>query len=277
MGTQLLRAGMPVTTTPEAWLLAHPERVRAVHQGFADAGADCFLMCTFMAHPAALEGSPGAGSLEAVWCRAVEVARDVAGDERYVLGSLGPLSRNPREPVDEAVCLRLARAIRSAGGIDGLLLETQFGSGVLPLVRRLLELLSSPAIPLLLSFTYRHEADGSCATITGETPEEVVALVAAEPIAALGVNCGRNVSPGDVTRILRSYRAVTGMPLLARPNAGSPDPAAPEEFVGLEPAAFAAAVGDWLEAGATLVGGCCGTTPAHIRALGEQIWRHRHQ
>jgi methionine synthase I (cobalamin-dependent) len=104
-------------------------------------------------------------------------------------------------------------------------------------------------------------------TFRGLTPEEGARRAAALGVAALGVNCGREIEMADCAEILRRYRAVTDLPLFARPNAGTPTkdkerlfyPRTPEEMAGGLPAILAA--------GAALVGGCCGTTPAHIAAF----------
>jgi methionine synthase I (cobalamin-dependent) len=114
-----------------------------------------------------------------------------------------------------------------------------------------------------LSLTY-HRALGRLVTFSGHAPETYARLAERHGIAALGVNCGKDISPADIAAIVRIYRDNTDLPLFARPNAGSPG----GEAFGPEAFAAARIEADW-------VGGCCGTTAGHLRALVE--WRERRE
>jgi methionine synthase I (cobalamin-dependent) len=122
-------------------------------------------------------------------------------------------------------------------------------------------------LPVLLSLTYRHEENGGgLLTFSGHSPEWFARRARDYGIAALGVNCGRDIGMGDIIAIVRRYRAVTDLPLFARPNAGTPTRDGNRWVYPLTPEAMAARLPELLEAGVSMVGGCCGTTPEHIAA-----------
>src|SRR5262245_27917213 len=244
MGTELLRAGLRPSELAAEWNLTHPGQVLAVHRAYAAAGARVHLTNTFLANPS------GPESCEA----GVRLARQAAGPGGFVLGAVGPT-------VD------LAGVLPALSEADGFLLETCSSPEALRLVEYALHRVhEAEGKPILLSLTY-HRVKGRLVTLSGKGPETFARHAARHGVAALGVNCGKEVSPADVIEVVRRYREHTDLPLFARPNAGTPRgagyPRGPEEL--------AAAVPGLLAAGARMVGGCCGTTAAHIEAMGRAL------
>jgi 5-methyltetrahydrofolate--homocysteine methyltransferase len=115
--------------------------------------------------------------------------------------------------------------------------------------------------------TYRRDASGRLVTHSGHAPETYARHAESHGVAALGVNCGRDIGMGDIIEIIRRYRHETDLPLFARPNAGTPTKQGDSWVYPHTPVAMAARLPELLEAGASMIGGCCGTTPEHIAAF----------
>jgi 5-methyltetrahydrofolate--homocysteine methyltransferase len=264
MGTELQRAGIGEGECYELWNLTHPERVRAIHQSYADAGAEVLLTNTFQANPASLFRHDLLPQMSAISLAALELARAVAGPNRFVFFDVGPLSEAGRR-FEAAWAVRCARA----DSADGLLMETCSAiadtARVLKTKRR--SDIKRANLHVLLSWTYCRAPDGSLRTARGESPEACARWAAKLDIVALGVNCGRDVGMDEVIEIVRRYRDHTDLPLFARPNAGTPARVGDRWVYPHTPAAMAARLPELLEAGVSMVGGCCGTTPEHIAAF----------
>jgi 5-methyltetrahydrofolate--homocysteine methyltransferase len=123
------------------------------------------------------------------------------------------------------------------------------------------------SVPVLLSLTYQRHASGELCTRSKHPPEWFAMQAKPYGVAALGVNCGRDIGMEDVIDIVRRYRQVTDLPLFARPNAGTPAADGERLIYPHTPEQMAARLPELLEAGASMVGGCCGTTPEHIAAF----------
>ncbi len=260
MGTELQRAGLREGECGELWNLTQPDEVRAIHQAYVDAGAECLLTNTFQANPPALARYGRAEDLEALCRAALELARSVAGPDRIVLADIGPVADQWRGPP-------LAQVVKALCSADALLLETYSDLHALWAVKYVcLPCLEKVDLPVLLSVTYRRTSSGVVTTQGGQPPEVYARLGRQYGIAALGVNCGRDIGMDHIIEIVRRYRENTDLPLFARPNAGTPSRVDDRWIYPLDPKSMADRLLEVLEAGATLVGGCCGTTPEHIAA-----------
>lgn len=261
MGTELQRAGIQEGECYELWNLTQPEKVRAIHQAYVDAGAEMLLTNTFQANTRILAQHHLRERLAEINQAGVTQARTAAGADRFVLASIGPF---PREtPLHE-----VAEPIRSLVGGDGILLET--ASDVFDLVHILKQCTlqgDCDRMPVLFSWTFRRNADGSLGTVEGLCPEACARLAQKYPITALGANCGRDIGMDEMIEVVRRYRQVTDLPLFARPNAGTPTRVGDRWVYPHTPEQMAARLPELLEAGVSMVGGCCGTTPAHIAAF----------
>jgi methionine synthase I (cobalamin-dependent) len=281
IGTELLRLGAPSGQPLEGCNLSHPQLVRQVHAGYRAAGAIAHKTNTFLARPTAQPGAPSGHDRE--WwqrcnCQGVRLARDSVGAEGLVFASLGP--PRPEVPRAEAIADALAQATALAQSgpqgqlADALLIETQsspaFVAGLLEALDRWPEWQDRGVI---VSFAYRGDQGPPRLHPGGEGPEEAAAAVQRfRPlVVALGANCGREMGLEALEEVVRRYRACTDLPLFLSPNAGTPAatpeglrwPVSPEEFAR------------WAETlargGVRLLGGCCGTTPAHLAAAADRL------
>jgi 5-methyltetrahydrofolate--homocysteine methyltransferase len=264
MGSQLLAAGL---TCPERACLTDADRVSAIHAAFAQAGARVLLTNTFQLNPPALARHGLEPRLEAIGRKAIQLARQ-SGSGCWVLGDVGPICTpgNSEEFADREA---LARVLSALAECDAVLFETCSSPAALAAVEYALHRVPAvEGLPLLLSLTYHRNSANELVTFSGHKPQTYARNAARHGVAALGVNCGKDVDLGDVSEILSRYRDHTDLPLFARPNAGTPDahgwyPRSPEQMAAGLPALVAA--------GARMIGGCCGTTAAHIEAFAEAL------
>jgi 5-methyltetrahydrofolate--homocysteine methyltransferase len=261
MGTELQRLGLAAGECPELWNLTHPERVLAIHRAYVDAGAQCVLTNTFQANEVALARHGLTERLEAIIHAGLELALTAAGAGRFVIGDIGPIEHPSQEGAS-----RLLEAFQAA---DVILLETW---SEVPSAEVFLKAASSFDRPVLVSFTFQHaDRPGDFRTFKGFAPEACALAAWAHGAAAVGVNCGKDLPFEDVAAILRRYRAVTDLPLFARPNAGRPVRDGDGWIYPAKPDGMAAQLPCLLDAGATMIGGCCGTTPGTIAAFRTRL------
>jgi 5-methyltetrahydrofolate--homocysteine methyltransferase len=273
MGTELQRAGLQSGQCGELWNLTRPELVRAVHERYVNAGARCLLTNTFQANPRALERHGRCHRMQEINQAAIEIARAAGGPDCFVLGDIGPLG-------DRASEEEIGDLVGSLCGADALFLETFSDRQDLDRVMNSVGQ-QSPAdrLPVLFSLTYRKSPDGRIATYGGMAPDDMARDISSAGIAALGVNCGRDISMQDIVEIIRGYRSATDIPLFARPNAGTPERVESSWRYPHTPQAMASRVPDLLDAGVAMIGGCCGTSPDYIEAfrLRIQEWNQSHR
>ncbi len=267
MGTELQRSGLDFEKElSHHWNLSHPNAVEVVYEDYVNAGADVMLTNTFSAHLGYMKG-------EDDWQAAVQAGIDLARlpewDHLYAVGSIGTAVGRD----DQAIPAVLA-VMQSLASCDAILIETQ---NRLDRMRALMTELHTnpPTAPLMLSFSFsrlpRQDKCWLVETINGEARNaEDIGRWAndhSEDLLALGANCGANLRLKDFVKIARDYRSQTDLPLLIKPGI---TPTIECEFT---PKEYAAKVKDFADAGVTLLGGCCGTTPAHIAALRKEIDR----
>jgi 5-methyltetrahydrofolate--homocysteine methyltransferase len=272
MGTELQKAGLKTGECGELWNLTHPDRVRAVHEAYGNAGAKVWLTNTFQANRVALAHWGIGRQLEPILRAAVDLAYHPAFGQ-FVVRTSGPIVSDPGIEFKDLKDLRGLKTIDPL--LDALLLETCSSPRVRWVVHRLA--LFPARWPPLLSLTYLRNSRGQLTTFSGHTPEWFAARAKKWGVAALGVNCGRDIDMDDIIEIVRRYRAVTDLPLFARPNAGTPTKQGKRWIYPHTPKAMAARLPELLEAGVSMVGGCCGTTPAHIAAFRTVVdaWNQR--
>jgi 5-methyltetrahydrofolate--homocysteine methyltransferase len=268
-GTTCQHMGLPLGVAPEEWVLTEPDRIVALHRGFAQAGSDIVLTCTFGGTSIRLADGPFAGRASELNRRAAELAREAVGNDVLVAGSLGPTGQLC-EPLgllthDEAAHAygEQAEAL-TEGGADLLVLETMFcpieaGAAVAG-VRRASDL------PFVLTFSF----DRGTRTMMGTTTAEVVALAIEQGAAAVGANCGTSLD--NMAAIVAELSAASaGLPLWVKPNAGLPRMTGDSAVYDVTPEQLGEAARGYVEAGARVVGGCCGSTPEHVRAITDAI------
>jgi methionine synthase I (cobalamin-dependent) len=282
MGTELQRAGLAPGENAAAWNFLHPEKVAAVHRAYLDAGAEVLLTNTFLVNGRSygerLRQAGHDADFLAAWRRAYEV---IGRGAFWRLAAVGPVAGPEGErEFDDLHRFYVGewcydpRPHDCVHRPDAILLETCST----PRVRYALARLREPrTTPLLLSLTYHQNEAGELVTASGHSPEWFAERAKEYGADALGVNCGKDVGMGDIIEIIRRYRQETDLPLFARPNAGTPVHRGEEWIYPHSPEGMAERLPELLEAGASMVGGCCGTTPAHIAAFRKVVddWNAR--
>lgn len=272
MGTQLQAQGLPPGQSGEAWNTDEPANVRRVHRSYLDAGADLIITNTFGGTTLALGLHGLDPSRAAELNRAgARLAREVAGERAFVLGDMGPFGGllapvGDAEPEAVAAAfLEQARALLE-GGADALLVETMSDPAELALAVEAAR--KAGARRVFATGTFQATPDGY-RTMMGTDVAGMVEAALDAGADVVGANCGTHLSLEDYRALLADLSAAArGRPILIQPNAGSPELQADGSVrYPVGHAAFAAAVPGLLAAGARIVGGCCGTGPAHIAAL----------
>jgi methionine synthase I (cobalamin-dependent)/5,10-methylenetetrahydrofolate reductase len=268
MGTSLIDTGVALDACMEALNERDPARVTSIHAAFVAAGSQLVLTNTFGANRYRLERHGLADRVGAICAAGVERAR--AAEPELVGGSLGPLGVRLQpygrvDPGEAFDAYREQAAALAEAGADVLVIETQTD------LRELEQAVgaardAAPGLALLASATFTRDDR----TLLGDTPEVIARRLLDLGVDALGVNCGEG--PAQMLRVIRTIAPLaTGTPIVARPNAGGPTevggrflyPATPE-YVGEITRAL-------LDEGAAIVGGCCGTGPAHTRAIADAV------
>jgi len=271
-GTMLQSRGLADEGT-ETWCLTHPGEVLRLHGEYLAAGAMWIKTNTFGANRIKYPGG-GAYDLQELIFAAVGLARKAvfkagkAGLMPEVL-SVGPTGKLLEPygdlPFEEAVRIfRQAITWGAEAGADAVLIETFCDTGeARAAVIAAKE--GAPGLPIFCSLTF--EENGRL--LSGATPGAAVAILEGMGVAAVGVNCG--AGPARAMQILPGIAAAAHVPILANPNAGLPRVEAGRTAFDLSPEDFAAQMEELLAQGASILGGCCGTTPAHIAALTERL------
>ncbi|WP_082743313.1 homocysteine S-methyltransferase family protein [Faecalibaculum rodentium] len=261
MGTMLQKRGMKPGTIPELLNITDPDLVQSVHRDYARAGSDIVYANTFGANPDKLAGT--GYSLEDVIQAAIRNVRIAAPDCLCAL-DIGPLGQL-LEPLGtlsfEEAYERFAAVVKAGKNADLIVIETM--ADLYETKAALLAAKEHSDLPVLVSMTFQE--DGR--TFTGTTPEIFARTMTGLGADCLGINC--SAGPDTLVPLLKEVLANTHLPVAAKPNAGLPDPR--DGSYSLADADFVKGILPALEAGVTVVGGCCGTTPDTIRALSAVI------
>jgi len=262
-GTELQVRGLPPGTIPDTWNLTHPERVEAVARAYVEAGSQVILTNTFRANAIAMHGSTE-DDLDAINRAGVALSRQTAG-EALVFASIGPTGKMllSGEIDSEQVTAAFAAQARSlaAAGADALLVETMSD---IEEARLAVEAARRTGLPVIVSFAF-DTGKNKDRTMMGATPESVAEAMVEAGADAVGANCGVGVE--QAIPICRRLRAACDLPIWIKPNAGLPTMEGTAVHYGPSAEFFASHYAALREAGASFLGGCCGTTPEFIRVL----------
>jgi methionine synthase / methylenetetrahydrofolate reductase(NADPH) len=268
MGTMLYAKGVYINRCYDELNLSNPDLVREIHTEYIRAGADIIETNTFGATAHKLQQYGLEGNLHEINAIAAKVARDAAGDRAYVAGAIGPLGVRiePYGPTsfDEAKDLFKAQAIGLLeGGVDLFCLETFSDvSEMQQAIRAVRELCDLPIIAQMTIMT-----DGN--TVFGTTPEVFTESLDGWGADVIGLNCG--VGPAIILNALEKMREVTKKKLSTQPNAGLPRDVQGRQFYMCSPEYMSKFAKRFIQAGAKFIGGCCGTTPAHIKLISDAV------
>ncbi len=270
MGTMLHAAGCALDRALPEVNLSDPKLVAAIHESYISAGADVIQTNTFGANRLWLAGHGYPDQVEEINRAAVGIAREMSersGREVFVAGSVSPaVTARQRRQVGAAERQDvIAEQIRSlAAGVDLIILET-FGY-----LDELAEAVTAASgvcdLPIVAQATFAD--DGR--TLGGETPHEVATVLGELPIVMLGTNC--TIGPQRMLAVVESLVRYSALPVSAQPNAGQPRKVGHRRFeFSIDATYFARYLRRFAEAGAAMVGGCCGTTPTHIEAAAANV------
>ncbi len=269
-GTNLQKVGLNGGMHAEDWVLDCPEKILDLEKAFVAAGSDIILTCTFGGTRLRLQGAKHANDAVLINRRAAELALEAAASSGVlVAGSMGPLGKllKPYGPItaEEARAAFAEQAAALAeGGVDFLLIETHFAfeeaNAAFEGARSVSDL------PIIVSFSY----DRGTRTMMGAKPSDVVKKYRQMGAVLVGANCGTTLE--NMETIIGEYAATEpAFPLWAKPNAGLPRVEAGQTHYDVTPEQMALFARRYVELGARVVGGCCGSTPEHVAAIAQAL------
>lgn len=266
LGSLLQERGLKPGELPETWNLTRPEVLYDIHRAYLDAGADIILANTFGANGFKYD------NLEEIVTAAVVNAKKAVADsgrKAYVALDMGPTGKllKPMGTLDFEECVSIyANVVRygAKAGADLILIETM--SDTYELKAAVLAAKENSNLPVVATVVF----DEHHKMLTGATPEVVVALLEGLRVDAIGMNCG--LGPKQMKPIFETMARYASIPLVITPNAGLPRSENGKTVYDVGPEEFAEDMEEIINMGAWMAGGCCGTTPAHIKALTERCF-----
>ncbi|MBN1189071.1 MAG: homocysteine S-methyltransferase family protein [Dehalococcoidales bacterium] len=269
MGTQLAEEGLEMGghTT-----VSHPDAVLDIHRKYLDSGADIIITNTLTMNRVSTESHKTEVDIREVNLLAAKLARTAAGKGQYVLGDIGstgkllkPYGSLPKEEALKAY--REQASILAEGGVDGFIIET-----MIDLQEALCALQACREIgdlPVIASIAF-NTVDRGGRTVMGNTAQDCARALTEAGATVIGTNCG-SLDPLQISEIVSRMKEVSPLPIIAQPNAGRPKMIDKRIIFDMSPSDFASGLMKCLQAGARLIGGCCGTSPAHIRAIAQML------
>lgn len=266
-GTEMLKAGLAQGDAPELWNFSNPEKVAGIARSYAEAGSKIILTNTFGGSSIKLEHSAAADKMFEINKRGAELTRQAGGGDYLTAGDMGPTGKmvmmgevSPEDVEDNYA--RQAEALRE-GGADLIVLETFID--LIEIEAALKGAVKGAGCPVVCSMTYDPMADGSFRTVMGHTPQEAVATLEEAGASLIGANCGTGIDAyAELAKILCG---LTDLPVWIKANAGLPVLEDNKVVYPMSAAEYATFIPSLLEAGVAVVGGCCGTTPEHIKGI----------
>ena len=273
MGTQLAAAGLEMGGQNN---ITHPDTVLAIHRMYCESGCDILITNTLAMNRTYVETHRVAVDVRDVNLAGAKLAKSAAGSDRYVLGDISSTGQmlEPYGDYTEKQFLEMFREQAEhllAGGVDGFIVET-----MMDLREALCAVRACKAVadaPVLASLSFQ-TADRGGRTIMGNTAAEAAVALADAGAAAVGANCG-DLDPHDTAIIVAIMKGAAAIPILAQPNAGRPRLVDNQTVFGMTPDDFADGIDECILAGTSLVGGCCGTSPEHIRRVAQRLGKTR--
>ncbi|NUQ65348.1 MAG: homocysteine S-methyltransferase family protein [Pirellulales bacterium] len=268
-GTQLQQRGLAVGACPDAWNLTHPERVEEVARAYVDAGSQVILTDTFGANRFILKRHNLADRVAEINRRGVEISLRAADGRAKVFASVGPsgvmlMMGEASEQDLLAAFAEQAKAIAEAGA-HAIVIETMSD---LAEARLAVAAAKEAGLPVVACMTF-DSGKNHDRTMMGNTPEQAAQELTAAGADVIGSNCGQGIE--GFVDICRRLHAATDRPVWIKANAGLPEMIQGRTVYAQTPQQFARFVPELIEAGASFIGGCCGTTPEFITAVRQAI------
>ncbi len=268
-GTMLMAAGLPAGMSPEQWNLEAPEKIIALHDAYLEAGSELVLTNTFGGSPVKLALAGLDDRTHDINRAAAQLARQAAGEDRYVGGDIGPTGQlmKPFGPLTYEVAkegfARQAAGL-AKGGADVIWIETM--SDINEAKAAVEGAMQATDLPVVVTMSFEHHRR----TQMGVEPSQAARTLWDMGVAATGGNCGKTLE--DMEAVIQHMRqAVPQAVLVAKPNAGLPRLVNDQTIYDTTPQEMADFVRRFVEMGVKIVGGCCGSTPAHLAAIAQAM------
>jgi 5-methyltetrahydrofolate--homocysteine methyltransferase len=268
IGTLLMERGLQPGQCPEAIVIERPEVLAEIGALYVEAGAEILTTNTFGGSPLKLRGYSLDPDTEKINTRAVEILRDVAKDRAHIAGCVGPCGAilEPYGDTDESVVYesfeRQMRAL-AAGGADAVYIETMTDLREASLAVKAAKQIA-PELPVVATMTFDPTPRGYF-TIMGVSISQAATGLEEAGADIVGSNCGNGIA--NMVEIAREFKQRSRLPIIIQANAGLPEHRAGEVVYPETPEFMAQCIPDLIEIGVAVTGGCCGTTPDHIRAM----------
>lgn len=267
-GTNLMAAGMPVGACPEAWILENPQVLLDLQRSYVEAGSDIVYAPTFTGNRIKLAEYGLWDRLEEINTKLVQLSKQAVGGKALVAGDM-TMTGQQLYPMGDLLFEELvevykeqARVLAEAG-VDLFAVETMMS--LQECRAAVIAIRETCDLPIMVTLTYNE--DGR--TLFGTPPETAVVVLQSLGVDAIGINC--STGPMEMVEPIRKMAECATIPIVAKPNAGLPELEGRKTVYRMTPEEFAKAGATLVEAGAAIVGGCCGTTAAHIKALSDAV------
>jgi len=277
MGTQLFANGLRMNECGVLWNTKHPHIVGAVHEAYRRAGCNLVTTNTFEGSTFALERHGLAGCMAELNRAGAQNARKVAGDSGWVLGDIGPFGEF-LEPLGGMSAEQLHAIFRAQaqalieGGVDALLVETMSDPAEVEVAVAAVK--DCSPLPILTTYAFQKTGKTEFRTIMGTSVEEAMQRAIAAGAHIVGANCGTGLAFPDYLELARQIvRAAGKTPVILQPNAGAPQVVGEQTLYCATPEEMATIAQSLLDTGVRIIGGCCGTTPAHLAAISGVLTR----
>jgi len=267
MGTELQKRGMPAGVCPEIWCLENPHIIEKIHEEYDQSGADVVYTCTFGANRVKL-GQYNVSTVVEMNRELALLARRAVGNKCLIAGDMGPTGHF-FEPFGDLAFENAIEIFKEQvrglleGGVDLFTIETmmdiQEARAALIAIKEISDLFT------IVTMTY--EKDGR--TLNGTDP--VTALITLQSLGADAVGCNCSTGPEGMVSLIAAMKPYATVPVVAKPNAGMPELIGDKTVFTMGPSEFAAESSEFISIGVNAIGGCCGTTPDHIRVLKEAV------
>jgi methionine synthase I (cobalamin-dependent) len=276
-GTEMQRRGAAMGEVCDFWNLSHPDRVESVARAYVDAGAQVILTNTFGSNRIALAKHDAADQAASLSRAGAAMSKRAAAGKAYVFGSLGPCGKmvmmGEVSPADVEASYGEQAAALAAGGADALVIETQ--SDLAEAEAALRGCLAACDLPVGITFTFDSGVNKD-RTMMGATVAQAHDVAVRGGASFVGANCGAGIE--TFVPLAAAFTACGGdLPIWVKGNAGQPELDENNQCVyRAEPQLYADLVGPLLDAGARFIGGCCGSTPAHVAAIAAAMRADHH-
>ena len=278
MGTQLQFAGLEPGGCGEAWNVDYPDRVLEIQRRYVEAGSDCLITNTFGGSRIMLDRHDNGAQVRAINAAGARIAREAFGDrEGFVLGDIGPFG-GLMEPYGDFTETAVRESFREQAdalveaGVDAIIIETQTGFEELGVGIEAAKAAGAPCVIGSMAYDVTHDCS-EIRTMMGISPKEAAKFMLDAGVDIVAINCGAGVDVHWAATAVAAYRQVCDLPTMAQPNAGVPELVDMKVVYRQTPEEMVRDLPKLLAAGASIVGGCCGSTPEHIRRFRELMDR----